>query len=64
MWIYRTCKIVSTSFLAWLLLSYLHVAANISEKLGFLASWVEILGVCVAQSKASGDPFRSVGFVF
>lgn len=41
MWIYkiyRTLKIVSTSFLAWLFLCYLEVGASICEKLGLLAS--------------------------
>lgn len=41
MWIYknyRTLKIVSTSFLAWLFLCYHEVSASICEKLGLLAS--------------------------
>lgn len=52
--IYRILEIVSTSFLAWLLLYYLQVVANICEKLMLLAWGLRILGVRSAERRCQG----------
>ena len=52
--IYRILEIVSTSFLAWLLLYYLQVVANICEKLMLLAWELRILGVRSAERRCQG----------
>lgn len=54
LWIYRILDIVSASFLAWLLLYYLQVVANICEKLVLLAWGLRILGVRSAERRCQG----------
>ena len=52
--IYRILEIVSASFLAWLLLYYLQVVANICEKLVLLAWGLRKLGVRSAERRCQG----------